>query len=232
MHMRKFSTCLIVIGIILLLIPTLGRLYINYNKDKLYKDYLEQQSNNTENDENENSTTNTQIIDEANDVDVVDIMDENFNNAITQIEEDSKKETLPKPKLNAIGSVQIPYLSIDLLLLEGSSQTKLLYGAGHLIGTSYPGEIGNCAIAGHRGYTFGSYFYRLDELKVGDIITINYNSNEYKYSVDESFIVLPTDVYILAQPKDKKILTLITCDPPIIGSHRLIIRATLIEDIE
>ncbi len=227
--MKKISTWLIIIGIILLLIPTIGKVYVNYKQDELYKDYLsqiEQQDSTPSLDQPENNNEDNEI------PDTVDILDEDFNEAIIETEESTKKDTAKKPKLNAIGSVQIPNLSIDLILLEGSTQTELLYGAGHMSETAYPGEVGNCAIAGHRGYTFGTYFYRLDELKVGDIVTVKYNSNSFNYKVDESLIILPTDVYILAQPKDKKQLTLITCDPPIVGSHRLVIRATLVENEE
>lgn len=221
--MKRISTWLIIIGIVLISIPLAGKLYVKYKQDKLYKEYLAQLETPINNQQNENAESDDNIID-------VDIMDENFNEAINKTEEETKKEENPKSSLNAIGSIEISKIDVNLILLEGSSQYNLIYGAGHMAGTAYPGDVGNCAIAGHRGYTFGTYFYRLDELEIGDIIKITYGGKVYNYTVGESFLVLPTDVHILAQPKDKKQLTLITCDPPITGTHRMIIRASLIEE--
>ncbi len=229
--MKKLSTWLIIIGIVLISIPLTGKFYVKYKQDKLYKEYLAQLEASMNNQQDESAESDDNIIDVDNNGIDVDIMDENFNEAISQTEEeDAKKEKKSKPNLNAIGRIEISKIDVDLIMLEGSSQYNLIYGAGHMAGTAYPGDVGNCAIAGHRGYTFGTYFYRLDELEPKDIIKITYGGKVYDYSVDESFLVLPTDVYVLAQPKDEKQLTLITCDPPVTGTHRLIIRASLIEE--
>jgi len=227
--MRKLSTWLIIIGVVLISIPLIGKLHVKYKQDKLYKEYMDQLEASMEsqqNENNENAKSDYDIIDSTD----VDIMDKNFNEAISKTEEDAKKKKNPKPNLNAIGRIEISKIDVDLILLEGTSQYNLIYGAGHMSETAYPGDIGNCAIAGHRGYTFGTYFYRLDELKPGDIIKITYNGKIYDYAVYESFLVLPTDVYVLDQPNDIKQLTLITCDPPVTGTHRLIIRASIIEE--
>lgn len=229
--MKKLSTWLIIIGIVLISIPLAGKYYVKHKQDKLYKEYLAQLEASMNNQQDESVESDDNIIDVDNNGIDVDIMDENFNEAISRTEEeDAKKEKKSKPNLNAIGRIEISKIDVDLIMLEGSSQYNLIYGAGHMTGTAYPGDVGNCAVAGHRGYTFGTYFYRLDELETGDIIKITYGGKVYDYSVDESFLVLPTDVYVLAQPKDEKQLTLITCDPPVTGTHRLIIRASIIEE--
>lgn len=133
----------------------------------------------------------------------------------------------PKQIEGVIGRIEIPKISSDLLLLEGSSSRELRYGAGHLTGTAMPGDVGNCAVAAHRNYTFGTYFNRLDEVENGDTITITYNGSVTVYTVFNSLTVLPSDISVLEQPADDTILTLITCTPKGSNTHRLIVQARL-----
>ncbi|WP_246213191.1 class D sortase [Aminipila butyrica] len=137
------------------------------------------------------------------------------------------KPVSPRKIENVIGRISIPSISSDQLLLEGSSSKQLKYGAGHVTGTALPGDVGNCSIAGHRNYTFGSYFNRLDEVQVNDLITIQYNNATFTYIVTESFIVEPDDVSILASTPNLSTLTLITCHPKGSNEQRLIIKGIL-----
>lgn len=86
--------------------------------------------------------------------------------------------------------------------------------------------MGNCAIAGHRNYSFGLCFNRLNEVAVGDEITITTKEKDYIYTVTETKVVEPEEISVLDQTKDTR-LTLITCTPIYIASHRLIIIAKL-----
>jgi len=248
--MKKFSTVLIIIGIILILIPSIGHLYTKNIQDKAYEEYLnsikaDDDNNNSANSNNDNtnnidSSNNDNIIDSTSNESNGDTSNENNDVASIPIdadnheetEEEIKKEEKPKPKLDVIGKVYIDKINVDMIFIDGISEIDLIYGAGHMDKTAYPGETGNCAIPAHRGFSFGTYFYRLDELENGDIIKIEYLGVEYEYAVDNKFIIKPTDTYILKQPKDKKIVTLITCDPPVTGTHRLIVTGTLIEKDE
>lgn len=169
---------------------------------------------------------------------IVDIMDINFSKAIIQAENkdnignNDAKEEKKKADLKVIGRIEITRVGIDLIIVEGTSQYVLMYGAGHMANTAYPGESGNCVLAGHRGYAGATFFYRLHKLKIGDIIKVTYFDQIYNYSVVDSYKVLPTDLSVLKQEDDKKELTLITCDPPVTGTHRIIIKAILIENEE
>lgn len=130
--------------------------------------------------------------------------------------------------VSVIGRIKIPSIRVDLLLVEGTDAKELRVGAGHFTGSAMPGQKGNCAIAGHRNYTFGSMFNRLGEMKVGNIITIEENKQVFQYQVKRISVVEPSDVSVLNQNKHKRELTLITCTPVHIATHRLIIRAELI----
>ena len=73
--------------------------------------------------------------------------------------------------------LRIPSIDSENVISEGTDKEALSKSLGHEIGTALPGTEGNCVIAGHRNYTFGKYFNRLDEVKVGDEITAKIDEN-------------------------------------------------------
>lgn len=120
----------------------------------------------------------------------------------------------------------IPSISCKDIVKEGSSSHVLAKALGHMEGTAFPGNNGNCVIAGHRNYSFGLHFNRLNEVAVGDEITITTKEGLYTYTVTEIKVVEPEELSVLDQTEDAR-LTLITCTPIYIASHRLIIIAEL-----
>ena len=201
--MRKIvSIILIVVGICICITPFVGRLYVKYEQDKMYAKYLEQLEKQNEQ------------------------MDSAFNDQTQDAKEEPKGFDLSKVK-GVIGLVEIPKIDCVQVLIEGSDGYSLLYGVGHVIGTAFPGEAGNVAIAGHRNGTFGTYFYRIDELQKGDEINCEYKGQSYVYKVTETFIVEPTDVSVLEGNRNQHILTLISCHPRGKMTHRIIVRAKL-----
>ncbi|MCQ2498673.1 MAG: class D sortase [Lachnospiraceae bacterium] len=122
--------------------------------------------------------------------------------------------------------LRIPKIDLEEAVKEGSTKSVLSSALGHIENTAFPGENGNCCIAGHRNYVFGKYFNRLEEVTFGDIIEIETMDNTYMYEVDSIEVVEPEDVSVL-EYTDGKNLTLITCTPFMIGSHRLIVHATM-----
>lgn len=126
-------------------------------------------------------------------------------------------------KFVVLGTIKIPVLNVSQNLLEGSGK-QMKYGVGHITSTAAPGQKGNCAVSGHRTYPFRY----LDQLKPGDHIVIKAGGVSYTYEVYESFEVLPTEVWVLNSiPGEDYALTVITCTPYMVSSHRLIVRARL-----
>jgi len=210
--MKKFSTWLIVAGILIVLIPIIGSFYISYQQDKLYEEYLE----------------SPEIQNTIDELDSAFAEDPNPTSASISSESTEAAVEVEAYRPTVLGRIKIPSASIDLLLVEGTTAKDLNWGAGHLTATPMPGEIGNSAIAAHRNYTFGSYFSRLGEVQIGDHAIIEYNKNEYTYEVYEILTVTPDDTSVLRQTKDMSILTLITCTPKGSNTHRLILHAKLI----
>jgi sortase A len=132
-----------------------------------------------------------------------------------------------KTKQTVVGTIKIEKIKVNCIIVEGVKPHNLRTGIGHMPGTSFPGKPGNCVLTGHRSYTFGRFFNRLDELEVGDKIIMSDKKADYTYVVFERSEVLPTDLSILKSNKDESIATLVTCTPIYIASHRLIVKARL-----
>jgi len=205
--MKRLSTLLIIIGLIIFAIPIVGRVYTSHEQNRMYEEYLEQ--------------LETQADMAGVDLNA-EIMDGGFSDEIVGTDPPALKQNK-----SIIGRISIPAIESDQLLLEGSSGYQLRWGAGHIPETAPPGAIGNCGIAGHRNYTFGSYFSRLDELIVGDAIIVTYLGTDYTYTVNEILVVLPDETSVLSQPNNEKRITLITCTPKGSNTHRLIVHGLI-----
>lgn len=122
--------------------------------------------------------------------------------------------------------LRIPKIKLEEAVKEGSTRGVLSSALGHVENTAFPGEDGNCCIAGHRNYVFGKYFNRLDEMEVGDSIELETKENIYQYVVTAIEVVEPHEVRVLDYLEGQN-LTLITCTPFMVGTHRLIVHAKI-----
>jgi sortase A len=98
---------------------------------------------------------------------------------------------------------------------------------GHHAGTGNPGEVGNVVLAGHRDIN-SALFRELDRLEPGDELFVSNSLGEYRYIVEESYIVTPEHTEVM-DPTDDKRVTLITCTPPGLATQRLVVTALLDE---
>jgi sortase A len=129
---------------------------------------------------------------------------------------------------DSLTRIKIPDIRIDVVVVEGTSTDALRAGAGHYAHTPLPCEIGNVAIAGHRT-TYGRPFHNLDQLKVGQEITLDTPIGSCTYQVStEPFVVSPEATEVLDNTPDEATLTLTTCHPKGSARQRLIVKATLV----
>lgn len=147
---------------------------------------------------------------------------------IVSSEGENSEEEAPTfdSKINYL--VRIPKIDSVEPVSEGTSKEALANSLGHDTSTVNPGEKGNCVIAGHRNYTFGKFFNRLDEVEIGDMIYVDTHEETYTYKVKEIKVVEPEDVSILDNTEEE-ILTLYTCTPIYIATHRLVVIAERVE---
>jgi sortase A len=127
---------------------------------------------------------------------------------------------------NVIGVLEIPKLDLRVAVGEGVSSRTLRYAVGHFSDTALPGETGNCALIGHRSYLWGEFFNRLDEMERGDEVYIKRGENTFRYTVSDKFVVEPEELWVLNQG-ETGILTLITCTPVRVATHRLVVRCDM-----
>lgn len=121
----------------------------------------------------------------------------------------------------------VPSVKIDLPVYHGTSDEVLSKGVGHLFGTDLPvgGEGSHAVLTGHTGLTTATLFDHLTDVKVGDAIYVQVAGEKLKYEVDSTEVVLPDETDSL-KPKDgKDLLTLVTCTPYGINSHRLLVHS-------
>jgi len=112
---------------------------------------------------------------------------------------------------NVIGIIEIEKLGIRYPIVKGCSSSELRYAIGHMSETAGIGKVGNCVLAGHNGSRYGTFFTHLNELMVGDVISLlNADGVIYEYEVAETFIVEPYKSSITKQG-DIEELTLFTC---------------------
>ena len=121
-------------------------------------------------------------------------------------------------------NLRIPSIESENPVREGVSRGVLADSLGHEPDTAYIGESGNCVIAGHRNYTFGKFFNRLDEVTNGDLIYVDTRTGTHTYEVTEIKVVEPTDLTVLDDTGEEQ-LTLYTCTPIYVATHRLVIIA-------
>ncbi len=119
----------------------------------------------------------------------------------------------------------------DYDMFDEDIQNALKFGVVHYPGTAKPGEIGNVFLTGHSSNypwiesSYNAVFALLPTLDLGDEYSVFYNGELHRYRITEKFEVSPKDVSVLAQPKDERTSTLMTCVPVGTTLKRLIIRA-------
>lgn len=135
---------------------------------------------------------------------------------------------LPPPTtgLESPTRIVIPALGIDWPIVAGDSWEELKRGVGHHPGSANPGERGNMILSGHND-VFGEVFKDLEALKNGDEVQVYAGGRMFKYQVRAKRIVLPSELTVL-NPTRESIVTLITCHPYRVDTHRLVVIAQLI----
>lgn len=124
-----------------------------------------------------------------------------------------------------MGTVLVPRIGVELPIRHGTSEQVLAIGAGHLYGTSLPvgGKSTHAVITGHRGLADALMFTRLDELGEGDFMYVTVMGKTLGYQVDRVDVIEPNDVSLLKIVPGEDRLTLMTCTPYGVNTHRLLV---------
>ena len=141
------------------------------------------------------------------------------------------KEVLNVGDDGVMGYVEIPKISVYLPIYHGTSDDVLEKGVGHIQNTSVPigGKSAHSVLTGHTGLPNAELFTRLDELGIGDIFYIHVLDDVLTYKVFETKVILPDKIDELQILNGKDYITLVTCTPYGVNSHRLLVKAERVE---
>jgi len=227
---KHISTLLLIavflIGLSLLLYPTLSDYWNSFHQSRAITSYAEQVSNLNQDEYEElwadairyNATLSER------------------SNTFTLTEEQEKQyeQLLNLGGTGEIGYIEIPSISVALPIYHGTEDTVLQHAIGHLEWSSLPvGGIGShCVLSGHRGLPSAKLFTNLDKLAQGDTFILRVLDEVLTYEVDQILIVEPQDVDALQIIDGGDYCTLVTCTPYGINTHRLLVRGHRIDNIE
>ncbi|PJM73270.1 class C sortase [Bifidobacterium primatium] len=138
---------------------------------------------------------------------------------------DKEYQSLLDAGNGVMGTIKVPKVSIDLPIYHGTSEEALASGAGHLYGSSLPvgGKSTHSVITGHRGLVEALMFTRLDEIRPGDFFYIEVMGETLGYKVDKISVIKPDDTSKLRIVPGEDRVTLMTCTPYGVNTHRLLI---------
>ncbi|MDO5134991.1 MAG: class C sortase [Eubacteriales bacterium] len=215
-------------GLGILLYPTISDLWNNYRNQQLISEY----SSAVEELEPEDYT---ELWEEARAYN----QEHRVNTIMDAFDQEKGDYVLSHPYdqiLNPMGNeimgyVEIPKINVRLAIYHGVGAEALENGCGHIEGTSLPiGGVGNhAALSAHRGLPSAKLFTDLDQLEEGDLFLIRVLDEVLAYRVDQILTVLPQETEALAIQEDKDLVTLVTCTPYGVNSHRLLVRGVRTE---
>lgn len=129
-----------------------------------------------------------------------------------------------------MGYIEVEKINVRLPIYHGTGEDVLSVGVGHLQGSSLPvgGDGTHAVLSAHTGLPSAELFTDLDQLQLGDTFTLKILGDTLTYQVDQILTVLPEDVDALAIVPGQDYVTLVTCTPYGINTHRLLVRGTRI----
>ncbi len=125
-----------------------------------------------------------------------------------------------------MGYIRIPKMQVELPIYHGTSESVLQTGVGHFQGTSLPvgGDSSHAVLTGHRGLPSKKLFTDMDQMEKGDVFYVKILGETFAYEVDQIVTVLPTQTNELTIVQGQDYVTLVTCTPYAVNTHRLLVR--------
>lgn len=133
-----------------------------------------------------------------------------------------------------MGNIEIPSIGVNIPIYHGTSERVLQKGVGHIEGSSLPigGKGSHTALTAHRGIPSSRLFRDLDKLEEGDRFYIHNIDKVLAYQIDSIKIVLPWETESINIDENEDYATLVTCEPYMINTHRLLVRGKRIAYLE
>lgn len=233
---KIFIGLIFIIGLGIMLYPIISNLYIEHHQGNIINEYnktVESMPDNTLEKEREKAEGYNKML--TGNMIITDPFDPE---AQKKLEENSDYyNILNIGNDNIIGYIKIPKINVSLPIYHGTSEEVLKRGVGHLQNTSFPigGESTHAVLSGHTGLSSAKLFTDLDKLEEGELFFIEVLGEKLAYKIDQIKIVEPRETSDLVIKSGEDYVTLVTCTPYGINSHRLLVRGTRIpytEEVE
>lgn len=217
----------IILGLSIMLYPVVVN-YVNSNQAvEVISDYSEGIASNTNNVNKEMLEAARLYNSKLSGINIVDI----FNNPDVKTGDEEYLSILNVRDSGMMGYLQIPKIDVKIPIYHGTSDDVLQKGVGHVEGSSLPvgGETTHSVLSAHSGLPSARLFTDLNQLRNGDMFYIYVLDQVLAYKVDQVLVVEPSDVEALSLQEGKDYVTLVTCTPYAINTHRLLVRGTRVE---
>lgn len=217
---------LFVIGLSLLLYPTLSDYWNSLHQSKAISDYADNVADLSKENYDELWTAaksyNASLVPRFNAFMLTDEQKEQYDSLLNV------------SGLGIMGYIEIPEINCSLPIYHGTDESVLQIAVGHISWSSLPtgGESTHCVLSGHRGLPSAKLFTNLDKLTEGSTFMLRVLDEVLTYEVDQILTVLPDEVDALQIVEGEDLCTLVTCTPYGINSHRLLVRGHRIENVE
>lgn len=228
MKKNFFSTIILIlvflVGLSLLLYPTVSDYWNSLHQSKAISEYAEQVANL----DDERYTELWEAAKRYNED-----LNQKSNRYLFTEEARAEYEAMLNASGNGIlGYIEIPSIGCALPIYHGVEKSVLQIAVGHIEWSSLPtgGENTHSVISGHRGLPSAKLFTNLDKLVEGDTFIIRVLNETLTYEVDKILIVEPEKLDSLQIEPGKDLVTLVTCTPYGINSHRLLVRGHRVEN--
>ena len=212
---RAIFVLILLVGLGVLNYPYLSTLYRQHQQMQLAQEYEQQLSQQSGQQLEQSQQYNAALT----------AQDQSLLDAFSQTEEEQQSED------NLLGFVESPKSEQYRPIYEGTTPDILTQGVGHLTGSSLPigGESTHAVLAGHSGLHSQLIFTDLEQLVVGDRFTLHVLGEELVYAVDQILTVDPWETQALEIEEGRDLVTLITCVPYGVNTHRLLVRGERVE---
>ncbi len=224
---KHFSTVILimvfVVGLGLLMYPTLSDLINNAHQSVAIDSYEEKVADISDKDY-------SKILSEAREYNSA-LRANEFPKNSEDLEGNAEYQKIINPAGNGMmGYVKIDAINVKLPIYHTTKETVLQSGIGHIPTTSLPvgGKGTHAVLTGHRGLPSSKLFTDLDKLREGDVFYIYVLNDILAYKIDQIKTVLPAQTQDLQIIKGEDHVTLVTCTPYGVNTHRLLIRGTRI----
>ncbi|SFC27444.1 class C sortase [Streptococcus equinus] len=218
---------LLLVGLFLVLYPTVSDYWNSFHQSKAVASYL-QDVEDMEESKKDSLREEARVYNEKLPQNVTPSLQ------VSGYDKTFYNETFKVSKSGIMAYIEIPKLNTTLPIYHGTDETVLQVAIGHIPGTSFPigGKGSHAVVSGHRGLPSARLFTDIDHLVEGDIFLIQVLDETLTYQVDQILTVLPQEVSALRVDPNQDYVTLTTCTPYGINTHRLLVRGHRVANLK